>query len=867
MLKRPLDSGVTHDFSLSPFAANRRFTDILAETAAKAGKIHGEGVPFAFRTFEEYMADHPDILPTLVAAMMDTHPSGVEEFFPRRNIKGEHWTGSVTRFEAQPAERSVRNTVPRVASYTVEEIHGHLNISAQAVYVDRRSVLSDDGEMVFFSLLLRLVMNYQLTLLVRLPHAILTAPDTYWTPQMIAARTGIVETSIAGALAARARTFGDLTKHGDPRMLLDRADAAMAQFGEGNLPTGMFMSPALRTFLSKRVRGNQVYAVSGPGAVANRGMALIDEVRIKGRGVKLMSPPLSGEGGRIMTAGAQFHHTVALGAFCPFHNPAKGVPAKEFTSDMTDIHVPTWADNGFSKFRLIDGLAACAWFVAEVDRCPWLGKANKGVLPGYLDFDGLFGLGKEVHKAGMIDGRTYTDYTSCPDDLDVFLRYDGRAHKYDKPADGDKPAVLVSNFIPTYFIGLIHPRHLPNSHLLKMAECIIANMPTDELTKWINANWDGLTAGSSSKTDRQYVHKNLVDSLDKTNSTTNTNGKKLADAITASGLLDDATELMKDRTEFAETLSQNLKAIFKSLVMCPVSLPFFRFLDAHHVPLPVSGFIFADSQTQVMEDLACLARNVGHHLINEDDLSKIAFYDAEHGVYALEGEFGDGVAILRREAIMVIPDVFGRETLGGNGNRYINELDDGTLVTHLDPAEFERQIVPRVGNGEKQGNFSWYFVPGPITNPVNDATHLSSTGFFKRGDFEHDAAIPADKFPTKEKPATAPLYIGQARINQVYGIADNHRMLETRAARRPGGDPLTLTTRRRRQMLNNILYRVNAKRHSSTAGEMINDDSHHPWGVQAENVRDFVSSEIPISSGISQDGIYYSPPLTVNFKY
>ena len=864
MLKRPLysgESGVTHDFSLSPFAANRRFTDILAETAAKAGKIHGEGVPFAFRTFEEYMADHPDILPTLVAAMMDTHPSGVEEFFPRRNIKGEHWTGSVTKFEAQPAERSVRNTVPRVASYTVEEIHGHLNISAQAVYVDRRSVLSDDGEMVFFSLLLRLVMNYQLTLLVRLPHAILTAPDKYWTPQMIAARTGIVETSIAGALAARARTFGDLTKHGDPRMLLDRADAAMAQFGEGNLATGMFMSSTLRTFLSKRVRGTQVYAVSGPGAVANRGMALIDEVRIKGRGVKLMSPPLSGEGGRIMTAGAQFHHTVALGAFCPFHNPAKGLPAKDFTSDMTDIHVPTWADNGFSKFRLIDGLAACAWFVAEVDRCPWLGKANNTVIPGYLDFDGLFVLGNKIHGEAMRDGRTYTDYTKCPDDLDVFLRYDVRVHVKEKVA----PPSIVSKFVPTYLVGLIHPRHLPNSHLLKMAECILDSIGKSELDKWIKANWDVLTSAGGG-TDRTYDHSKLMVSL-ATSNPTDSAGKKLTDAMKTSGLLADAAGLMTERTAFAKTLSTDLQAIFESLVMCPVSLPFFRFLDAHHVPLPVSGFIFADSQTQVMEDLACLARNVGHHLINEDDLSKIAFYDAEHGVYALEGEFGDGVAILRREAIMVIPDVFGRETLGGNGNRYINELANGTLVTHLDPEEFERQIAPRVGDGAKQGNFSWYFVPGPITNPVNDATHLSSTGFFKRGDFEHDAAIPADKFPTKEKPADAPLYIGQARINEVYSIADNHRMLETRAARRPGGDPLAIITRRRRQMLNNILYRVNAKRHSSTAGEMINDDSHHPWGVQAENVRDFVSSEIPISSGISQDGIYYSPPLTVNFKY
>ena len=867
MLKRPLDSGVTHDFSLSPFAANRRFTDILAETAAKAGKIHGEGVPFAFRTFEEYMADHPDILPTLVAAMMDTHPSGVEEFFPRRNIKGEHWTGSVTKFEAQPAERSVRNTVPRVASYTVEEIHGHLNISAQAVYVDRRSVLSDDGEMVFFSLLLRLVMNYQLTLLVRLPHAILTAPDKYWTPQMIAARTGIVETSIAGALAARARTFGDLTKHGDPRMLLDRADAAMAQFGEGNLPTGMFMSPTLRTFLSKRTRGNQVYAVSGPGAVANRGMALIDEVRIKGRGVKLMSPPLSGEGGRIMTAGAQFHHTVALGAFCPFHNPAKGTPAGKFTSDMTDIHVPTWADNGFSRFRLIDGLAACAWFVAEVDRCPWLGKnPEKTVLPGYLDFRGLWNLGEGIHKNKNVDDKTYTNYTTCPGDLDVFLRYDDRAHTDDRAATVGTPAVSVSKFVPTYLVGLIHPRHLPNSHLLKMAECIIENKSKKEFEDWIDANWAKLNETGSLGGDRTYDHKALLDSL-ANSKPADSAGKKLVDAIKASKLLKDATELMTERTEFAKTLSPELQAIFNFLLMCPVSLPFFRFLDAHHVPLPVSGFIFADSQTQVMEDLACLARNVGHHLINEDDLSKIAFYDAEHGVYALEGEFGDGVAILRREAIMVIPDVFGRETLGGNGNRYINELADGTLVTHLDQATFEQQIAPRVGDGAKQGNFSWYFVPGPITNPVNDATHLSSTGFFKRGDFEHDAAIPPDKFPTKEKPAVAPLYIGQARINEVYGIADNHRMLETRAARRPGGDPLTLITRRRRQMLNNILYRVNAKRHSSTADELINDDSHHPWGVQAENVRDFVSSEIPISSGISQDGIYYSPPLTVNFKY
>jgi hypothetical protein len=215
----------------------------------------------------------------------------------------------------------------------------------------------------------------------------------------------------------------------------------------------------------------------------------------------------------------------------------------------------------------------------------------------------------------------------------------------------------------------------------------------------------------------------------------------------------------------------------------------------------------------------------------------------------------------------VIPDVFGRETIGGNGNRYINELDDGTLVTHLNYEEFKRQIIPRVGDGAKQGNFSWYFVPGPVTNPVNDAIHLSSTGFFKRGDFEHDASIPPTSFSTKDNYAKAPLYIGQARINEIYSIADNHRMLETRAARRVGGDPLTLVVRRRRQMLNNILYRVNARRYSSTAEEMVNDDSHHPWGVQAENVRDFVSSEIPISSGISEDGIYYSPPLTVNYKY
>ena len=854
MLKRPLDSGVTHDFSLSPVVATRRFTDILAEVSAKAGKIHGEGVPFAFRTFEEYMAGHPDIMPTLVAMMMDAHPSGVEEFFPRRNIKGEHWTGSITSFKAQPAERSVRNTVPRVASYTVEEIHGNLNISAQAVYVDRRAVLSEDGQLVFFSLLLRLIGNYRVTLLARLPHAILTAPDKYWTPQMTAARTGILETSIAGALAARARTFGDLTKHGDPRMLLDRADAAMTQFGEANLATGMFMSPALRTFLTRGVRGNKVYAVSGPGAVANRGMALIDEVRIKGRGVKLMSPPLSGEDGRIMTAGAQFHHTVALGAFCPFHNPVKGLrTATEFTSDMTDIHVPTWADNGFSKFKLIDGLASSAWFVAEVDRCPWIATAtDKKVIPGSLDFNGLFDLGKEIHADRKIDNRTYTDYTECPDDLDVCLRYDGRTH-----ASGVTPA--PSPFVPTYLVGLIHPRHLPNSYLLDMIKCIAGNISFANFEAWIKANWTVMAVPTSGNTNRTYDHAKLIDSL--------VAGKGLTDAITASGLLNDATELMKDRIDFANTLSKDLQTIFDSLLMCPVNLPFFRFLNAHHVPLPLSGLIFADSQTQVMEDLACLARNVGHHLINEDDLSKIAFYDAEHGVYALEGEFGDGVAILRREAIMVIPDVFGRETLGGNGNRYINELDGGTLVTHLDHEEFKRQIIPRVGDGKTQGNFSWYFVPGPVTNPANDAMHLSSTGFFKRGDFEHDAAIPPTSFSTKDAPAKAPLYIGQARINEIYGIADNHRMLETRAARRPGGDPLTLITRRRRQMLNNILYRVNARRFSSTADEMVNDDSHHPWGVQAENVRDFVSSEIPISSGISQDGIYYSPPPTVNYKY
>lgn len=309
------------------------------------------------------------------------------------------------------------------------------------------------------------------------------------------------------------------------------------------------------------------------------------------------------------------------------------------------------------------------------------------------------------------------------------------------------------------------------------------------------------------------------------------------------------TRDLKERGKTLENLPKDVLENVIAILSFPVTLETLEFLARADVPFPILGMIFDDSQLQQMESIAFLAnREIGKQLLGEEELMKCVNYYPVIDQYKIEGGIREGAAVLIREGIYTSDHVIGRATIGGNGDAFITETADGGVSRLLNRKEWEKIVIPRVGNGRRQGTYSKYFVPMPLVDHNANAAYMSSTGFYNERDFDTHLNV-AESPSFKQR--TKPMFVGQTVLNYVFGIHNIHRN-----ARPPTGDTST-ASRRALAKFNNIICATSTRRWSSMAKSTVTDKSEHMWGPQGQNVRQYVSSEIALNDGMTQDDMYY----------
>lgn len=312
---------------------------------------------------------------------------------------------------------------------------------------------------------------------------------------------------------------------------------------------------------------------------------------------------------------------------------------------------------------------------------------------------------------------------------------------------------------------------------------------------------------------------------------------------------------LRGRLEYSQTLHGALKGAFELLCVLPVSLPILRILADHNVPLPFLGQLNEDSQTQVMTSVPCLAKGIGNQLIHETGLQKHVRYQPKPAdMYVVEGGVNFGVSVQRREGIFVKDQAFGNEVVGGFGNGFINELPDGTFVSHLSH-DFHSIVLPRVANGSVQGPYSKIFAVGPLNQHEPERWCMSSTGYYRPQDFSADMNI---NLSNDFKETHKPHYVGQAVINHIFQVYRHHQRDFTE------NNNLSHLDRRFIARTNNIMLNMPVRRYSSKTREYEIDTPAHLWGNFGTNCREYITSQIPTNVvGGLQESLYHNPEPTL----
>jgi len=250
---------------------------------------------------------------------------------------------------------------------------------------------------------------------------------------------------------------------------------------------------------------------------------------------------------------------------------------------------------------------------------------------------------------------------------------------------------------------------------------------------------------------------------------------------------------------------------------------------------------------------------IGHQLYGTEGLMKSVTYYPVDDVYKIEGGVRHGTAVLAKEGIAVFDNAIGRGVIGGWGDSYINETVEGDCISMFDTKKWEEVVTRRVGKGREQGNFSKIFVPSPLVEPAMDETDYSSTGYFKKENFAQDLDVNNERlFPRLRK---GPMFVGVSYLNYAYGIHKVHQH-----TRIPAGDT-SILIRRKMARFNNIISADSVRRYSGQAKAWVVDKSHTLWGNIGQNVRLYVSSELALNDGSTQDSAYHNPEESGTYSY
>lgn len=317
---------------------------------------------------------------------------------------------------------------------------------------------------------------------------------------------------------------------------------------------------------------------------------------------------------------------------------------------------------------------------------------------------------------------------------------------------------------------------------------------------------------------------------------------------------------MGSRFTYAELLPKNMKDIFIAICFMPITLRVLRTMAEHNIPLPFLGSINEDSQTQQMTSTPFIAKNTGNQLVHKTGLQKhVIYYPEPEDRYHIEGGVQFGVAVQRREGILIKERTFGGPIIGGFGDGFINELPDGTFVSHLSN-DFRSIVLPRVANGAVQGRFSKIFAVGPVTSHNPGRWKMSSTGYYRPQDFYTD--MPVHGMPDFADCFYQPHYVGQTLINEVFKTYTHHpRLFDL---------PRDMNHMQRRAIgrNNNIMLAMPVRRYSSKTKEYEVDTSYHLWGNFGTNCRDYITSQIANDAlGALQETIYHNPEPSLSVPF
>lgn len=850
------------------FQSEKSLGDIYKE-AIKGSTVQSrytDGAEINYETLREIYAEDPIIFQKVYEAVITNYASPLSKYFPRKVIDTIEWMYEKTIFDIEMAEPSVLNTAPRVASFREEYVQGHLVFRQQAVEFSRDSLVDPEGEAILKWRVSRLLSNLEVTLAQRLAYAMANSSDEWANAGKRAALNGLVSRDVQDALSKRAANYCLVTKErGSLRKLINTATAVMTQIGDFNRPTAIFTTEDTKRMLSFMDRSRVTYLTEGPDALNNR-ENVIESINVNGNSIQLLSAPKIDDRSGSLNDNRPLLYTSTNGAFAEFVNVSKGMHPEEYKTHLSSLEMTDWVTNGFKTWTLYDALKVCPWFVGMAEDFPahdiFRGDDVKSDLrEGGLNYRRLSALAKTLEESGkndsrIIDHNTRTDYSQVPWMADVFLRYNkdwkSKKQMIDKTEGGATTKVMDKQdaYIPVYYTGEIDPKFLPNSHILFMAQCILENAP--DLIKDYKPDDDKAIFEKSLEKDGDLVKFKYSEVREAA-----TKGK--AYGKVHKDIVEKRAGLFKSRAEFHKTLPGKTASAFLFVCFMPITLQNFKVLASNNVPLPVLAKLVADSQAQKVEMAMVLSTSPGYHLMHRGGLYNVMLTNVIGGTTTREAAMHENIAILNPQAIYSIEDMVGRYTIGGCGNGYINQTENGKFVSCEDIASWNRIVMPRVGNGRKQGPNSWMVVPIPIEDHTESFAYQSSTGYFKPACFDRYLAEDAD--PGQFDYSTVPHFVGVSFLNSVFHIYKKHPF----NAAVP--EKASFVERNNILVNNNIIAVVSCKTYSSLAKKFVSCKSFHNWGALGQGVRDMITSEIPYNTGLTEDSQYRPDNYEEDFPY
>ena len=295
-------------------------------------------------TFPEILAKHREQLPDIIVQSIRNSVGPLGEVFPLTLTPSISWVvQQVLKFKPQPAELSVLNTAPRVASFEMDSMAGRLEFMSQGFIMDAKALDTPEGVRHYNAMMRQFLSNFYLTLAEQLRRDFLTQPDFWFAPEKRFRNSALANAKIEDVMARRALKTLAVTRFSNGILsLIDDAEMAMQTEGEENLPVVIFTTRETRRSLAIHDRNQLIYLTQGPTAIANRRKEVI-QVRSRNRTYALAASPLTpGDEARKYNSEAPLMGELVTGMYDRFRN--------------SYVRRPDCETNGYKTWFLIEGL-------------------------------------------------------------------------------------------------------------------------------------------------------------------------------------------------------------------------------------------------------------------------------------------------------------------------------------------------------------------------------------------------------------------------------------------------------------------------------------------------------------------------------